>query len=43
MSVKVGILICGHFIEEVAAVYDDYRALYAPMLGEGFDLSLIHI
>ena len=37
MSVKVGILICGHFIEEVAAVYEDYRALYAPMLGEGFD------
>ena len=37
MSVKVGILICGHFIEEVAAVYKDYRALYAPMLGEGFD------
>ena len=35
-NVRIGILICGHFVEEVAAVYDNYLALYTPMLGDGF-------
>ena len=34
---KIGILICGHFLDDIAATYGTYLDLYAPMLGPGFD------
>ena len=36
---KIGILICGHFLDDIAATYGTYLDLYAPMLGEGFDCT----
>ena len=34
---NIGILICGHFVDEIKATYGTYRDLYADMLGEGYD------
>ena len=33
---NIGILICGHFVDEIKATYGTYRDLYADMLGEGY-------
>ncbi|MGB1156736.1 MAG: type 1 glutamine amidotransferase [Alphaproteobacteria bacterium] len=33
---NIGILICGHFVDEIKASYGTYRDLYADMLGEGY-------
>ena len=34
--IRLGILICGHFVDEIKANYGTYRDLYAEMLGEGY-------
>jgi len=36
---KIGILICGHFSDDLAAIYGTYLDLYAPMLGPGFECT----
>ena len=36
---KIGILMCGHFTDEIKARYGTYRDLYADMLGEGFECT----
>lgn len=33
----IGILICGHFVDDIKATYGTYCDLYAEMLGEGFE------
>ncbi len=33
----IGILICGHFVDDIKATYGTYCDLYADMLGEGFE------
>ena len=32
---NIGILICGHFSDDIKARYGTYRDLYADMLGPG--------
>ena len=36
---KIGILMCGHFTDEIKARYGTYHDLYADMLGEGFECT----
>ena len=36
---NIGILICGHFLDDIAETYGTYLDLYAPMLGPGFDCT----
>ena len=33
---NIGILICGHFSDDIKARYGTYRDLYADMLGPGY-------
>jgi GMP synthase (glutamine-hydrolysing) len=34
--VNIGILICGHFVDEIKATYGTYRDLYAELLGSDY-------